>query len=67
MKLAFDVDKFVTLVQSIAPELWEHVYKLTQSVNEHKGRSASVKETSFAGHIKHLRRAYLVSLICDRI
>ena len=63
MKLAFDVDKFVTMVQSIAPELWEHVCKLTQSVNERKGRSASVKETSFAGHIKHLRRAYLVSLI----
>ena len=48
MKLAFDVDKFVTMVQSIAPELWEHVCKLTQSVNEHKGRSAS-------GQIKHLR------------
>ena len=63
VKLAFDVDKFVTMVQSIAPELWEHVCKLTQSVNERKGRCASVKETSFAGHIKHLRRTYLVSLI----
>ena len=28
VKLAFDVDKFVTMVQSIAPELWEHVCKL---------------------------------------
>ena len=32
-------------------------------MNEHKGRSAAVEESSFAGHIKHLRTAYLVSLI----
>ena len=37
MKLAFDVDKFIATVRSIAPELWEHVRKLTQSVNERKG------------------------------
>ena len=40
MKLAFDVEKSVATVRSIAPELWEHVCKLTQSVNERKGRSA---------------------------
>ena len=51
------------LIKSIGPELWEHVCELTQSINECKGRSASVNEDSFAGHIKHLRRAYLVSLI----
>ena len=63
MKLAFDVDQFVDTVCSIAPELWEHVCKLTQSVNECKGRSAAVKESTFTGRIKHLCRAYLVSLI----
>ena len=47
MKLAFDVDKFVATVRSIAPELWEHVCKLTQSVNERKGRSASVNDYIF--------------------
>ena len=61
MKLAFDVDQFVDTLCSIAPELWEHVCKLTQSINERKGRSASVKESTFTGHIKHLRRASLVS------
>ena len=63
MKVAFDVDRFVANVHSIAPEFWEHVCKLTQSVNERKGRSASVNDSTFAGHIKHLCRAYLVSLI----
>ena len=63
MKVAFDVDQFVDTVKAIAPDLWEHVCELTQSVNERKGHSASVKEYSFAGHIKRLRRAYLVSLI----
>ena len=32
-------------------------------MNGFKGRSAAVKENSFAGRIKHLCRAYLVSLI----
>ncbi len=63
MKLAFDVDKFVVTIRSIAPELWEHVCKLTQSINECKGRSASVNDSTFSGRIKHLRQAYLVSLI----
>ena len=34
---------FVRMVQSTVHELWEHDCKLTQSVNEHEGRSASVK------------------------
>lgn len=63
MKLAIDVEGFVDTVRSLAPELWDHVTKLTQSVNERRGRSASVSEASFSGRIKHLRRAYLVSLI----
>ena len=63
MKLAFDVDQFVDTVQFIAPDLWEHVCELTQSVNERKERSATMKDSTFAGFIKHLRRAYLVSLI----
>ena len=63
MKVAFDVDQFVDTVKAIAPDLWEHVCELTQSVNERKGRSASVKEDSFVGRIKRLRRTYLVSLI----
>ena len=63
MKLAFDVEKFVATVRSIAPELWEHVCKLTQSVNERKGRSASVNDSTFSGRIKQLHQAYLVSLI----
>ena len=54
MKLAFDVDKFVASVRSIAPELWEHVCRLTQSINERKGRRASVKDSTLAGRIKHL-------------
>ena len=41
LKLAFDDDQFVATVRSIAPELWKHVCKLTQSVNECKGHSAS--------------------------
>ena len=63
MKLAFDVDKFVATMHSVAPDLWELVCEITQSVNERKGRSASVNKESFAGRIKHLRRAYIVSLI----
>ena len=61
MKLAFDVDRFVATVHSIAPDLWELVCNITQSVNECKERCASVKEDSFAGCIKHLRRAFIVS------
>ena len=63
MKLAFDVDKFVATVRSVAPDLWELVCEITQSVNERKGRSASVNKDSFASRIKHLRRTYIVSLI----
>ena len=63
IKLAFDVDKFVASICSIAPELWEHVCKLTQSVNERKGRSAYVNDSTFSGRIKYLHQAYLVSLI----
>ena len=60
MKLAFDVETFDAVVHSIAPELWEHVYKLTQSVNECKGCSASVQDSTFTGRIKHISWAYLV-------
>lgn len=63
MKTAFDIDRFVNTVCSVAPELWEHAFILTLSVNEHRGRSACVSESSFAGHVKHIHRAYLVSLV----
>ena len=63
MTLAFDVEMFVATVCSVAPDLWELVCEITQSVNEHKGRSASVNKDSFAGRIKHLRRAYIVFLM----
>ena len=61
MKLVFDVDKFVATVCSVTPDLWELVCEITHSKNECKGHSASVNESSFAGRIKHLRRAYIVS------
>ena len=60
MKLAFDVEKYVDTVKSIASEMWEHVCNLTMSVNERKGRSASVKKSALTSSIN---RAYLVSLI----
>ena len=63
MKLAFDVEKYVNTVKSIALEICEHVCDLAMSINERKGCSASVKESALTGSIKHLRRAYLVSLI----
>ena len=37
-----DVDKFEH-VCVVAPELWEHICSLTQSVNERKGRKAAVR------------------------
>ena len=42
MKLAIDVDKFVATMRSVAPDLWELVCEITQSVNECKERSTSV-------------------------
>ena len=44
----------MSTVRSVAPELWDLVTKLAQSVNERKRRSASVNETSLSGRIKHL-------------
>lgn len=58
-----DVDQFISDVHFVAPELWEHVCTLTQSVNECKGCSAAVDEASFSGRIKRLCRAYLLSLM----
>ena len=51
------VDKFINTVCSVAPELWQHICTLTQSVNEQKGRTAATAERSFAGCIKRVRRA----------
>ena len=48
LKLAFDVDRFVDTVRAIAPE---HVHKLTDSVNEREGRSASVKDLKDLGDL----------------
>ena len=58
-----DVDKFINTASSAAPELWQHICTLTQSVNERKGRTAATAEHSFAGRIKKVRRAYLLSVI----
>ena len=62
MKFAFDVDQFVDTIRSIAPELWDHVCTFIQSLNECKGCCVSTKDSTFAGRIKYLRRAYLVPL-----
>ena len=43
--IAFDVDWFVNTVRSVAHALWEHVCILTQSVNEHRGCSATISIT----------------------
>ncbi len=58
-----DVDTYVEYIQASSPEVWEHVCKLTQSVNEGKGRKAAVSEHSQSGRIKLIRRAYLVSVL----
>ena len=50
-------------VCSVAPELWENICILTQSVNEGKNRGTATSEYSFHGRIKRLRRAYILSLI----
>ena len=39
-------------MQSIAPELCGHICKLIKSMNEHKGHSASVEESTFMGRFK---------------
>ena len=39
-----NVDKFISDVEHVAPEVWEHVCLLTSSVNECKGRKAAVDE-----------------------
>ena len=58
-----DVDKFINTTCSIAPDLWEHIFTLTQTVNERKGHTASISQDRFAGCIKRLYRAYLLSVI----
>ena len=63
LSTALSVDKFISNVQHVAPDLWEHVHLLTRSVNECKGRKAAVDEDSLSGHIKRLRRAYLLSVL----
>ena len=63
LSTALDIDKFVRNVQHVAPDVWEHVCLLTRSVNERKGRKAAVNEETLSGHIKHLRRAYLLSVL----
>lgn len=61
--LILDVDSFIQTVCTVAPDLWEHVRILTQSVNEHKGRLTAVSKSSSAYHLKRLRRAYLLSVL----
>ncbi len=61
--LILDVNSFIDEVRTIAPELWDHVTVLTQSVNERKGRKAATSCDTHASHLKRVRRAYLLSLI----
>ena len=58
-----DLDAYINEVCSVAPELWDLEYNLTMSINERKGRKAAKVEDTFAGRIKHLRRAYIVSVL----
>lgn len=61
--LLLDVDSFVEDVCSVAPNLWEHVKILTMTVNERKGRRSTTFKDTYASHLKHLRRAYLLSVL----
>ena len=61
--IVLDVDSFIDDVCSIAPDLWEHIRILTQSVNERKGRKAATSKNSYASRLKHVRRAYLLSVV----
>ena len=58
-----DVDKFIKTASSAAPELWQHICTLTQSVSERKGRTVAAADHRFAGFIKRVCRAYLLSVI----
>lgn len=58
-----DLDAYINEVCSVAPELWDLEYNLTMSINERKGRKAAKSEDTFAGRIKHLCRAYIVSAL----
>ena len=60
--------QFVITVRFVAPELWEHVFKLhvSQSVNDSKGRSAAVNEGSLAGTLStymYACRAYMCLIL----
>ena len=62
MKLAFDVDKFVAMVQSIAPELWKHVCMNSYSVcKQTQGSLCLCKSNIICRTYQAL--AYLVYLI----
>ena len=39
--LVLDVDSFIGDFQTIAPDVWNHITILTQSVNERKGSRAA--------------------------
>ncbi len=58
-----DLSIYINWVTSAAPELWEHICLLTQSVNERRGRRAAVEETTLHGTIKRIRSAYLLSMM----
>ena len=36
MSVLLDINLFIGIVNKLSPELWEHVYAITQSVNERK-------------------------------
>ena len=61
--MMLDIDAYINKICSLAPELWEHICTLTQSINERKGRRAAVNDSSYAGRLKRVRRAYLLSVL----
>ena len=56
-------NSFIEEVCTVAPDLWDHIKILTQSVNERKGRRVATLEDTYASRLKHLHRAYLLSVV----
>ena len=61
--LVLDLDAYINEVCLVAPELWELVCNLTMTVNKRKGKKAATAKDTFTRRIKHLCRAYILSVI----
>ena len=60
--MLLDLDQFIATVHKLAPELWDHVCTVTQSINERKGRRAASAEYTLFAKLKRVRRAYLLAV-----